>query len=382
MAPRGKRVLLLDTTLREGEQTPAVSFTPAQKLAIATRLDRLGVDMIEVGHPGASPDVDRAIREIAAAELRAELVAHCRAEPEEIRRACAYPVQRVAIFLGTSPVHLHKKLGLTEKQAIERVAAAVGVAVALGKRVRFSAEDAFRSDPAFLVEICGAALAAGADRIGLPDTLGAATPQSTFRLFHRMKRELGARLDAHCHNDLGLAVANSLAAVRGGATCVHVTVNGLGERCGLASLAPVAVGLKVLLGIDTVALGELAGVSQLVSDCSGLPIPPLDPVVGCNAFAHKAGVHTDGVLKDPACYEVFPPELVGATRRILVDKLAGKAAVGWHLRRLGLALDEAALRRVVQRIKERASDGPLDDRELLRLAAEVREEGDGLAVHP
>lgn len=372
------KVLLLDSTLREGEQTPGVSFTPDQKLAIAAHLDHLGIDMIELGHPGVSPDVDQAIREIAAAGLRAELLVHCRANSADVDAACRYPVQRVAIFLGTSPLHLQKKLGLTERQAIEKATRAIRAAVDHGKRVRFSAEDAFRSDPGFLVEICGAAVDAGADRIGLPDTLGTATPRATFELFrHVHARLVSAGLDAHCHNDLGLGVANALAAVQGGASCVHVTVNGLGERAGLASLASVAGALKVLHDIDTVCLPELFSLTRMVAAFSGVPVPPLEPFIGANAFSHKAGVHTDGVLKDPACYEPFPPELVGATRRVLLDKMAGKAAVRWHLQRLGVVLNDEELHVVTREVKARAAAMPVDDRALLHMAEHARSSARG-----
>ncbi len=349
-----------------------MSFTPEQKLALARALDAAGVDMIEVGHPGAAADVDRAIDLIASVGLRAEIVVHCRAHLDDIRRAARLPVHRIAVFLGTSPVHLEKKLGLTRDQALARIREAVGAAAASGKRVRFSAEDAFRTDRGYLREVCGVALEAGADRIGLPDTVGAARPEAVHRLFRWLAREFpGVELDAHCHNDLGLAVANTLAAVRGGATCVHVSVNGLGERCGLAAMAPVAVALKVLYGIDTVALRALPALSRMVAEWTGLPVSPLEPVVGESAFSHKAGLHTGGVLRDPASYELFPPELLGRERVLVVDKLTGRACVRWRLERLGVKLDERWLERVVSEIKERAGAQALGDEELLRLAGQV-----------
>lgn len=323
-----KRVQVLDSTIREGEQTPGVSFTPEEKLRLCAALDRAGVDAIELGHPGAAPGVDRAIELIAGARLSAELVVHCRAHPADVERAGRLPVGRLALFLGTSPSHLEGKLRISQGEALRRVGDTVAAAVASGKRVRFSAEDAFRTDPGFLTEVVAAAAAAGADHIGLPDTVGVAQPRTVRQMFGRVSRAVpGVALDAHCHDDLGLAVANTLAALAGGATCVHVTVNGLGERCGLAAMAPVVMALRLLDGVHTVDPAALLGLSRMVEEMSGVPVSPLAPIVGRHSFSNTGGAHTSGVTREPTCYEPYAPELTGRCRKVLVGKLTGRAAV-------------------------------------------------------
>lgn len=368
-----KRVRVLDSTIREGEQTPGVSFTSEEKLRLCAALDRAGVDAIELGHPGAAPDVDRAIALIAGARLRAELVVHCRTHPADVERAGRLPVGRLALYLGTSPPHLEDKLRISQGEALRRVGDTVAAAVATGKRVRFSAEDAFRTDPGFLTEVVAAAAAAGADHVGLPDTVGVARPRTVRQVFSRVARAVpGVTLNAHCHDDLGMAVANTLAAVEGGATCVHVSVNGLGERCGLAAMAPVVMALRLLDGVHTVDPAALVGLSSMVEDLSGVPVSPLAPVVGRHAFSHTGGVHTAGVTREPASYEPYPPELTGRCREVLVGKLAGRAAVAWRLARLGVRVEPAELGRLVEAVKGTGRPS-LDDGALLTLVAATNE---------
>lgn len=346
-----KKVLLLDTTLREGEQTPGVSFTVDQKLRIARALDEVGVDMIEVGHPNVSPDIDQFVKEVAREGLRAEVIAHCRARDEDIEKALSCEVDRVAVFLGTSQSHLKSKLGKGQGEACDIVYRAIRKAREHGVKVRFTAEDAPRTDSGYLIEICQAAIEAGADRIGLPDTVGNQTPGSIRSLFQNVRQALNAELDAHCHNDLGLALANSLAAMEGGATCIHVTVNGLGERVGITSLCSLAVALKVVYDIDTVRLDRLIEIGRMVAEYSGVSIPPNMPVIGDHAFSHKAGLHTTAVLKDPSTYEAFPPGMVGRDRSIVLDKFAGRDAVRWKLAQLGFPAKEEVVSMILDAIK-------------------------------
>jgi 2-isopropylmalate synthase len=345
------KILLLDTTLREGEQTPGVSFAVEQKLRIARALDEIGVDMIEVGHPNVSPDINQFIKEVVREDLRAEIVAHCRARDEDIEKSLSYGVDRVAIFLGTSKSHLKSKLKKGEDEASNLVYQAIKKARDHGVRVRFTAEDAPRTDPGYLIEICRAAIEAGADRIGLPDTVGNQTPDGIRSLFQNVRKEVGAELDAHCHNDLGLALANSLAAMEGGATCIHVTVNGLGERVGITSLCSLAVALKVIYDIDTVRLDQLMAVGRMVAECSGVKIPSNMPVIGDHAFSHKAGLHTTAVLKDPSTYEAFPPAMIGRDRKIVLDKFTGRDAVKWRLAQLGFPVEEGMVSMIVDAFK-------------------------------
>lgn len=345
------KVLLLDTTLREGEQTPGVSFTVDQKLRIARALDEMGVDMIEVGHPNVSPDINQFIKEVAREGLRAEVVAHCRARDEDIETSLSYGVDRVAIFLGTSKNHLKNKLKKGEDEATKLVYQAIRKARDHGVKIRFTAEDAPRTDSGYLVEICSAAIEAGADRISLPDTVGNQTPDRIRSLFQKARKELDAELDSHCHNDLGLALANSLAAMEGGATCIHATVNGLGERVGITSLSSLAVALKVIYDIDTVQLDQLMTVGRMVAECSGVGIPLNTPVIGDHAFSHKAGLHTTAVLKDPSTYEAFPPDLIGRDRKIVLDKFTGRDAVKWRLAQLGFPVEERMVSMIVDTLK-------------------------------
>lgn len=362
-----EKILILDTTLREGEQTPKVSFSIEQKLEIARMLDAIGVDMIEVGHPAVSKDIDEFIKEAVKENLKAELVVHCRACDRDIDAALSTGADRIAIFLGTSKVHLHKKLEMDVKRAAELAYRSVKKVTDARLKARFTAEDATRADVDALIEICQAAVDAGADRISLPDTVGIALPDEVRSLFRRMKKELGVSLDAHCHNDLGLSIANSLAAFEGGADCIHVTVNGLGERAGITPLCNLVVALKILYGIDTISLRGLNELSHMVEKFSGISVPMNKPIIGENAFSHKAGVHTSGVLKDPMTYEPFSPELIGRDRKIIVDKFTGRRAVKERLRELGVELEDKDVTRVVEEIKNSIHPSPYTDEELLNL---------------
>jgi len=363
-----KEILVLDTTLREGEQTPDVSFSVEQKLKIARALDEIGVDMIELGHPSASGDIDEFIRQAAKETFNAALLVHCRAFDRDIDAALATGVQRIALFLGASKTHLEKKLGMNVREAAEVAYRSVKKVVGSGCKARFTAEDATRADWAALMEICHAAVDAGADRISLPDTVGIALPDETRVLFRKMKKEFPhVGFDAHCHNDLGLAVANSLAAFEGRADCIHVTVNGLGERAGITPLCNLAASLKVQYGIDTVDLSKLADLTRMVEEFSGIKVPKSRPVVGEHIFSHKAGVHTSGVLKEPSMYEPFPPGLISREREIVVGKLTGKGAVRARFLKLGIELKDTEVSRIVAKIKGAAHASDYTDDKLMGL---------------
>lgn len=370
MSPRlDHRVLILDSTLREGEQTPGVSFAVEEKLEIAKALDDIGVPMIEAGDPNVSKDVHEAVKALAKEGLRSEVLAHCRAVIGDIDRARSCDVQRVAIFLATSSTHLKDKLRKSEDQIMKLAVEGVQYAREHGMRVRFTAEDASRTDYPFLIKICRAAEEAGADRISIPDTVGIMSPDGTRELFARVRKDiLRAELDAHCHNDLGLATANALAAAEGGATAVHVTVNGIGERAGIPRLSEIAVALKIIYDVDTVKLEGLPALSLLVEKYSGVVVAPNSPVVGDYAFAHKSGVHTAGVLANPSTYEPYAPDLVGKQREIVIDKYAGRHAVRAKLERLGINLSEEQIGKVVEAIKERPTIRFYRDTDLVELA--------------
>jgi len=364
-------VLILDTTLREGEQTPGVTFTIEEKLEIARKLDDIGVDMIEAGDPNVSSDVKEAIRRIAKEGLKAEILAHCRALVPDVETAASCEVDRVAIFLGTSKSHLKYKLKRDEEKAIELASKAIEHARDQGLKVRFTAEDASRTDYDFLLKICKEAQDSGADRISIPDTVGIMTPNSVRELFGKLTQELKVELDAHCHNDLGMSTANTLAGLEGGATAAHATINGLGERSGIAPLSEVAVALKVIYEIETVRLEELPALSLLVERYSGIVPAPNTPIIGENAFTHKAGIHVAGVLANPSTYEGFPPDLIGRQRDIIIDKYTGIHAVKSRLERLGVILNESQITSVVQAIKERPTVTRFRDADLIELAEQV-----------
>jgi len=251
------------------------------------------------------------------------------------------------------------------------VSKAVEHAKTQGLKVRFTAEDASRTDRDFLLRICKAAEEAGADRISIPDTVGIMTPDNVRELFQDLSSKLKAELDTHCHNDLGMSTANTLAALEGGATAAHVTINGLGERSGIAPLSEVAVALKVVYGIQTVRLEQLPALSLLIEKLSGIVPAPNTPIIGENAFTHKAGVHVAGVLANPSTYEGFPPDLIGRQRDIIIDKYTGIHAVKSRLERLGVALSEAQVIQVVQAIKERPTISRFRDADIIGLAEQV-----------
>ncbi|MDH5816470.1 MAG: homocitrate synthase [Candidatus Nezhaarchaeota archaeon] len=365
------KVLIVDTTLREGEQTPGVNFTVDEKLEIARALDSIGVHMIEAGDPNVSKDVYQAVKLIAREGLSAEILAHCRANIRDIDKAISCDVDRVAIFLGVTDTKL-RSMGMTEDEAIEKVVSAVEYAKSHGVRVRFTAEDGTRARYDFLVRICKAAVEAGADRISLPDTVGVMTPWKIKELFERVTKDVvGAEFDCHCHNDLGMAVANALAALEGGATGVHVTVNGIGERAGITSLETISVALKVLYNIEVVRLDKLPWISALVERLSGVVVPPHAPIVGENAFSHKGGVHIAAVLYDPSTYEVIQPEIVGRRREIVVSKYAGKHAVKAKLEELGIQLTNEQVEKIVELIKSKSDVRTYRDVDLIELAEKV-----------
>jgi len=366
-----KRVLLLDSTLREGEQAPGVSFSVKEKIEIAKKLDEIGIDIIEAGNPKVSKDVKEAVKNIAELGLRAEIIGHARAIKSDIDEVIDCDTDGIGIFLGTTDVRLRDQLRKTPQEAVQLAVEAVEYAKAHGLKIRFTPEDATRTTYDFLIEISRATIAAGADRISLADTVGILTPERARNMFGRLTKELTVDLETHCHNDLGLAVANSLASMEGGAKIIDVTVNGIGERSGIASLQEIATALKIHYGIDTVNLSELPELSKIVEKYSGIALSPHTPIVGDNAFTHKAGVHTAAVLVNPTIYEGFPPELVGKKRDIILDKYAGRHALKARLDKLGISLSEDQLLAMLVAIKERPTITNFRDADLIELAESI-----------
>ncbi|HEV2386416.1 MAG TPA: 2-isopropylmalate synthase [Candidatus Acidoferrales bacterium] len=382
-------VHIFDTTLRDGEQSPGFSMNTGEKLRVAARLEELGVDVIEAGFPIASPGDEEAVRAVARQTRRARVAALARAAQGDIDAAlrslepAARP--RVHVFLATSDLHLGAKLRISRGEALERIFAMVRYARERAEEVEFSAEDASRTDPEFLGEAITAAAEAGAAVLNLPDTVGYSVPEEYGEMFRRIGERLaGPRsfgpvtLSAHCHNDLGLAVANSLAAIAAGARQVECTINGIGERAGNASLEEVVTALAVRgerLGARTgVRLEEVYPTSRLLSEVTGVAVPPNKAVVGANAFAHEAGIHQDGILKNPLTYEIIAPEALGIpARRLVIGKHSGRKALGARLEELGCPLAGPALDAAYREAIELADRSKtLSDRDLLGIAIRAR----------
>jgi len=379
-------VRIFDTTLRDGEQSPGFSMHREEKLQLARQLEQLGVDVIEAGFPIASPGDLDAVRAVAAEIKGCSVAALCRTRREDVEAGlralepAAHP--RVHVFLATSDLHLKHKLRISREQALDQITTHVRFARERCAEVEFSAEDASRSAMDYLCAVSRAAVEAGATIINLPDTVGYSTPAEYGEIFRRVRAALGDRtgvtLSAHCHDDLGLAVANSLAAVEAGARQVECTINGIGERAGNASLEEIAVALHVRqshYGCDThIALEKIYPSSRLLTSITGVSVPPNKAVVGSNAFAHEAGIHQDGILKNPLTYEIIVPEKVGVPARSLVfGKHSGRSALRARLDELGYQATDAELAECYTRATARAdANKQVTDRDLLAIIHEVR----------
>jgi 2-isopropylmalate synthase len=352
------RVLVFDTTLRDGEQSPGATMTPSEKLRMAHQLDSLGVDIIEAGFAISSPDDFAAIRTIATEVRRPVIAALARASATDIDRAAAAlePAERGRIhtFIATSAIHLKHKLRITQAECLDRTVAAIEHALKYTDDVEFSAEDATRTDIAFLCRVVQAAVDAGARTINVPDTVGYAHPAEiramVRALFASVKGLESVVLSVHCHNDLGLAVANTIAAIEEGARQVECTINGIGERAGNAALEEIVMALKVrgdAFPFDTaIETTQLYRTSQLLTFLTGIHPQPNKAIVGKNAFAHEAGIHQDGMIKERTTYEIMTPEMVGVPEtQLVLGKHSGRNALARRYRELGYELTFEALDR-------------------------------------
>ena len=345
--PSAARVLVFDTTLRDGEQSPGCSMNTSEKLVIARQLERLGVDIIEAGFPIASIGDFEAVQRIAHEVHRPRIAALARCVPNDIETAARAlaPARRSRIhtFLATSDIHLAYKLKISRSDALRSAAESVAYARSFCDDIQFSPEDATRSDPAFLCEVLQAVVEAGATTLNIPDTVGYTAPDEYGQLFRRIRQTVKGNytLSAHCHNDLGLAVANSLAAVSNGARQVECTINGIGERAGNAALEELVMAMHVrqdlFAATCSVERAELYPSSQLLSQTLGFNVQPNKAIVGRNAFAHEAGIHQHGVLSNPLCYEIMTPESVGMPQdRLVLGKHSGRHALVHRFNELGL----------------------------------------------
>ncbi|WP_069807332.1 2-isopropylmalate synthase [Vulcanisaeta thermophila] len=351
----GRYVRFLDTTLRDGEQTPGVALKPEDKLVIALKLQELGVDSIEAGFPIVSDGEFRAVKMIAREVTDSEVIVLARARREDIGRAIDADVKAVHTFIATSEIHMKYKLRMSGDEVIEAAVDAVEYAKAHGLTVEFSAEDATRSRPEFLVKVFQSVVDAGADRLDIADTVGVMWPSKMAWLVRYVRSNVRGNyiLSVHCHDDFGMAVANSVAAVEAGAEQVHGTINGVGERAGNAALEEVAAAVKFLLGFETrIRFEKIKEASDLVSKLFGIPVPPNKAIVGINAFSHESGIHVHGIINNPLTYEPISPELVGMRRRIVVGKHSGKHAVEHILRSMGIEPTRDVVDAVLARVKE------------------------------
>jgi 2-isopropylmalate synthase len=378
-------VQIFDTTLRDGEQSPGFSMNTGEKIRMAQQLAALGVDIIEAGFPIASKGDLEAVQAVASEVKDVPIAALARARKDDILAAAEAlkpaKLPRMHIFLATSDLHLQTKLHMNREQCLEAICTAIQLARNYVDIVEFSAEDAGRTDLEFLCVACAAAVSSGASVLNLPDTVGYAVPEEYGRMFLRVREHLGdpknVTLSAHCHDDLGLAVANSLAAVRAGVRQIECTVNGIGERAGNAALEEVAVALAVRkesFGVSTkLKLDELYKSSRLLTEITGAQVAPNKAVVGANAFAHEAGIHQDGIIKNPLTYEIISPETVGVPARSLVlGKHSGRHALRESLKELGYSPSDEELSECYRRVTAFADNAKqVRPRDLVTIAHEV-----------
>jgi len=366
-------VRILDTTLRDGEQTPNVALSLDDKIKIAQALDDLGVDIIEAGFPITSDGERQAVKAIGRLGLKAEVLGLSRSSKEDIDAVIGCDLRSIHVFLATSDIHMQNKLKMTRDQVVEKAAWAVEYAKSHGMTVEFSPEDATRSDVEFLKRVVQAVQDAKVDRIDVPDTVGVMIPQSMGNLITELRTVAKVPLAVHCHDDFGLSVSNSFAGVLAGAEEVHCTINGLGERAGNAALEEIAVGLATFFGVKTnIDLRKLAHVSRLVSHLTGVQVQPNKAIVGDNAFAHESGIHVHGVLRESFTYEAISPESVGKERALVIGKHTGTHAVQAKLKSYGIDMPEGQLKDLVSRIKKLSEGGKkFDDAELIALAYDV-----------
>jgi len=383
-----EEIKIFDTTLRDGEQSPGCSMTADEKLRVARQLDRLGVDIIEAGFPVSSEGDFHSVQ-LVAREVRRPIIAAlarcCQADIEgawEALKAAAHP--RIHTFLATSDIHLHHKLKLSRRECLEQARDAVRFAKSLCEDVEFSPEDATRSDRDFLCEVLQATIEAGATTVNIPDTVGFTVPSEFADLIRTIRRQVPGieriTVSVHCHNDLGLAVANSLAAVNAGARQIECTINGIGERAGNASLEEVVMAMRVRPDRypwrTAVVSEQLFPASQLLTEITGVPVQPNKAIIGRNAFAHEAGIHQDGMIKNPLTYEIMTPQSVGVPgTNLVLGKHSGRHALGLRCEELGFRLERHELDKVYRHFVALAdTTKTVEDSHILELIRQTKRE--------
>ncbi|MDF0682118.1 MAG: 2-isopropylmalate synthase [Candidatus Nitrosocosmicus sp.] len=350
-----KKIRILDSTLREGEQHPGVSFSIKQRIQIAWMLDSFGVDQIEIS-PIVSSDHHEATKIIMKQGLKADIVAHVRAIKSDVDRALDCDTNWVATYMGISDIHLLAKLRISREEAKQRALEVVDYIKSHGLKSRFTMEDASRTDPDFLLEMCKEMNQRGIERISIPDTVGIMRPQGMYNLVKMVYDNIDSSktsLDVHCHNDVGLALSNALSGCDGGADQIHTTIDGIGERTGIPTLAETAVALNLIYkSNNSFRLHLLKDLSRTISDYTGIPIHESKPLVGDSAYKHKAGTHLAAILRNPSAYEIIEPKQVGNRRKIIFGELSGKNGSAYLLSLLGLDSNKENAESLAKGLKE------------------------------
>ncbi len=350
-----KNIRILDSTLREGEQHPGVAFTIKQRIQIAWMLDSFGVDQIEIS-PVVSHDHFEATKTIIKQDLRADILAHVRAIKSDVDVAIDTGATWVATYMGISDIHLSAKLRISREEAKIRALEVADYIKSHGLKSRFTMEDASRTDPNFLIEMCKEMNSRGIERISIPDTVGIMRPHGMYNLVRMVCENIDlsrSSIDVHCHNDVGLALANALAGCEAGADQIHTTIDGLGERTGIPSLAETAVALTLIYKVpNNFRLHLLRDLSRTISDYTEIPTPESKPIVGDSAYKHKAGTHLAAILRNPSAYEILEPKIVGNRRKIVFGELAGKNGAAYLLSLLGLETSKAEAEKMAKGLKE------------------------------
>ena len=363
-----KKVQILDTTLREGEQTPGVSFKISQKIEIVKLLNQFGVDYIEVGHPIVSRDIYSFINKVSKLKLNSKIIAHSRLLKKDIDKVVELNVPWIGLFFDLCEDHLINKYGISEKTALEMIADNISYAKKHKLKVRFTAEDASRTNIEFLIKVAKLIEKSGADRFSFADTVGILHPAKVSDIFSRLASEIKIPIHGHFHNDFGLATANALQAIQSGALCVDVTINGLGERCGISSLAEVTTSLDELLNVkNTWNFKILNDISSYVEKISNISHNDNRPITGKYAFTHNAGLHVSSVMKDKSLYESTDPKKFNRKRHYVIDKFSGKDALNYRLKKLNIDLNENELCKLLIVIKSKPEIKSWSNEKLLSL---------------